>query len=345
MLVLGVGVTSVSVRGHSPFAAYRSPSGVAADLVLDYAEAKYSLDGTTGTTFATAHTFTRASSATYRDSTGTRQTAATDAERLDHTSSGTALGLLVEEQRTNQFLNSDSPATQTISLTATGDYTLWMEGTGSAAVAANTATGTGFGTATEGSPVTFNISGTGSVDVTITAPVTICQLEKGSFATSYIPTAGASVTRAADMCSVATADFGFSTTAGTVAFTGTMLGFVSNAHGWDFNDGTANNQISLYLPSAAKLFLYNGAVQADISGGAVVASTQFKSASAWAANDAATSLDGAAVVTDTTVTVPTGINDLHIGREITGLHMNGHIKKLVYYASRLPSSDLTGLST
>ena len=54
-------------------------------------------------------TFTRASSATYIDSAGTLQTAAVDVPRFDHNpTTGESLGLLVEEQRTNSFIYSNT---------------------------------------------------------------------------------------------------------------------------------------------------------------------------------------------------------------------------------------------
>jgi hypothetical protein len=53
-------------------------------------------------------TFTRASNATYIDSAGTLQTAATDVPRFDHNpTTGESLGLLVEEARTNLCLHSE----------------------------------------------------------------------------------------------------------------------------------------------------------------------------------------------------------------------------------------------
>jgi hypothetical protein len=51
---------------------------------------------------------TRASSGTYVDSTGTIKTATTNEARFDHgPTTGESLGLLVEEQRTNLFLNTE----------------------------------------------------------------------------------------------------------------------------------------------------------------------------------------------------------------------------------------------
>ena len=50
---------------------------------------------------------TRATDASYRDSTGTIQTASSGVARFDHDENGTSLGLLIEEARTNICLQSE----------------------------------------------------------------------------------------------------------------------------------------------------------------------------------------------------------------------------------------------
>jgi hypothetical protein len=59
----------------------------------------WSIDWSTGT--PSGYTLTRASSGTFVDSSGYVASASTDVARLTHNSSGTRLGLLVEESRTN----------------------------------------------------------------------------------------------------------------------------------------------------------------------------------------------------------------------------------------------------
>ncbi len=106
--------------------------------------------------------------------------------------------LLIEPARTNYFLNSTAPVTQTTESLGTGTYTAWIDGTGSATVAANTATITGGGAATDGSPLTFVVTGAGTVDVTIAGGPTRGQVEGGPVATSFIVTTGATATRATE---------------------------------------------------------------------------------------------------------------------------------------------------
>jgi hypothetical protein len=76
----------------------------APSLDLRFADSKSLVDSVSGQNLIT---FTRASSATYTDSTGTLQTATTNAPRFDHNpATGESLGLLVEEQRTNSITNN-----------------------------------------------------------------------------------------------------------------------------------------------------------------------------------------------------------------------------------------------
>jgi hypothetical protein len=122
------------------------------------------------------------------------------------------LGLLIENARTNQLLNScnattyptqcagnTGPATQTTGSLATGTYTLWVNGSGSATMSAGTGTGCGAGAATGGTPVNFTITIAGTCIVTVAGSVNFEQLELGATGTSGIITTGAAGTRASDL--------------------------------------------------------------------------------------------------------------------------------------------------
>ena len=107
--------------------------------------------------------------------------------------------VLTEKVATQQLLNSDVPTTQTTGSLATGDYVLWQNGSGSSDLTAGTATISTTGSATDGSPLTFTVPGAGTVTVTITGgPPDEFQLEGGSIPSSFIKSAGATVTRPAD---------------------------------------------------------------------------------------------------------------------------------------------------
>jgi hypothetical protein len=77
-------------------------------LDLRFADNKSLIDAVTG---ASLVTLTRASSGMVTDSAGALQTAATDVPRFDHDpTTGESLGLLVEEQRTNNYVGSENIA-------------------------------------------------------------------------------------------------------------------------------------------------------------------------------------------------------------------------------------------
>jgi hypothetical protein len=92
--------------------------------------------------------------------------------------------------RTNLFLNSTVPVTQNITTTAQA-YTINVLGTGDVTVS-----GTATGTATEGSPLTVTATA-GTLTCTVTGTLSRVQVEAGAFASPWIETAAATVTRAA----------------------------------------------------------------------------------------------------------------------------------------------------
>jgi len=157
----------------------------------------YKRDGSTGTA-----TFSRNSAAWYRNSSGIWTQALSGVPRFGYYKSGSEWvpgGILIEPSAINYALDSGTPATMSTQSLPTGSYTLWVEGTGSCAVTAKTAAGTGWGTATDGSPVTVNITGAGTATLTVSGALDRFQLENSLFPTSYIQTAGTPVTRSADI--------------------------------------------------------------------------------------------------------------------------------------------------
>lgn len=159
------------------------------------------------TTLSGAISLTRASKAEYKDRSGVAKTAQANEPRIHYMSDLGISGLLIEDTRTNLFLNPNTPVTQTIQIPNTGTVqalALKVEGTGSATMSGDI-TNLSRASATEGKPQgALPISGpsTINVTVTITGNVTRCQLERtpsstgGNYASSFIPADIAS--RAAD---------------------------------------------------------------------------------------------------------------------------------------------------
>lgn len=111
-----------------------------------------------------------------------------------------AYGWLIETERQNLLLNSETLSTQDITVTAQ-TYTLSFYGTGSvtlSGVAVATLAGTG---ASGRVSLSFTPSA-GALTLTVSGTVTRAQVEAGDFATSYIKTTASAETRSADIVTI-----------------------------------------------------------------------------------------------------------------------------------------------
>lgn len=170
------------------------------------------------------------------------------------------------------------------------------------------------------------------------------QLEKGSFPTSYIPTTTAQVTRSADVANVNVLSPWYRTDEGTL-FADTVR-FGNNTCGiFNIWDGTTNNRIGFVgqTTSVANKVDYGGVVQTAVS--TVTGGTDSgKVAMAYALDDIAGCKDGGVIVTDSSATIPT-VTSAILGRSSgPSAHLNGHIRSIRYFPSRLPDSELQALT-
>jgi hypothetical protein len=173
-------------------------------------------------------THTRASSATYVDANGILQTAAINEPRVGHHIwNGSAWVderyFHESEARTNLLLNSDTLATQSVTVTAV-PHTLHFTGTGTVTLTGASTAGPLVGTGTgEQNRVSLTFTPTaGTLLVTVTGTVTNADLEVGSTLSSYIPTAGSTVTRAADFMTIPAANFSWNPLAVSIQMEGTI---------------------------------------------------------------------------------------------------------------------------
>ena len=296
-----------------------------------------------GGVLPSALTFSRASLATMYDAAGTLVTASSGSPRLTYDPvTHAALGLLVEEQRTNLLLNSlldgTNLSTQSVTVAAT-QYTLSFYGTGQIVLSGSaTATVVGTGAFPTQKTYTFTPSA-GSLTLTVTGTVQFAQLEAGAFATSYIPTGAASATRAADVVTCTGAAFSswVNGTEGTLldefacaAMSNSPSGASLNGYGWNDNstqalwwDGVANTA----TPSTVAV----GQARRQVV--------------AWDAAGYSISANGS---TPTTVTGrqpwPSARSALQLGGIGSIQYINGPIKRVRYWRKRLTNAQLQALT-
>ena len=142
-------------------------------------------------------TVVRATTATRVNSLGLIESVVANVPRLNYNSVGGCPSILVEPQRTNRLLNSDVVVTQ--SITTSGlQMAVSFYGTGTITFS-GTFVGSLVGTGANNRVSTVFTPTTGTLVLTVTGSVTKGQVETGAYATSYIPTTTASVTRNADI--------------------------------------------------------------------------------------------------------------------------------------------------
>jgi hypothetical protein len=168
------------------------------------------------------------------------------------------------------------------------------------------------------------------------------QLEPGSFPTSYIPTTTAAVTRNASLADLISGAIANNIRSFYVEFSSPAVGTRGVV---SLNDNTANERASVLTSGTdPRLVVQDGGVeQANINGGTVAAGVRTRVAVRINADDFAISINGGAVVTDTSGTLPT-VDRLMFGRTQAGEYLNGHISRLAYFPTRVSDQILRRLT-
>jgi hypothetical protein len=172
------------------------------------------------------------------------------------------------------------------------------------------------------------------------------QLEAGSFATSYIPTVASQVTRSADVASMTGTNFSswYNQTQGT---------FVMNFTPDEGLTSGVNRVLAVSQAGAAARVIdvsflgtnwvnFNG-TNTTIIGAASVTSTPQRIATAYASANYGYTINGGTVATDASALVnsPT---QMAIGNTVGVNQLNGHIRQIAYYNTRLPNATLQALT-
>ena len=110
-------------------------------------------------------------------------------------------------------------------------------------------------------------------------------------------------------------------------------------------DGS-NRNIVKCADSQHLVTIFGGVTQASLDAGEIAANTEVKLAVSIQTNNFGASLDGGAVVTDTSGTAELNLSELKIGSNRSGSEiLNGHIKSIKYYPRRLTNAQLQALTS
>lgn len=175
------------------------------------------------------------------------------------------------------------------------------------------------------------------------------QLEAGAFATSYIATTSAQVTRAADAASMTGTNFSswYRQDEGTI-FVNAVTATTTN-RGLFFASNSANtvDRIFSYGTGTSLVLAGNAAGVNQFALSQVPGSLSNASALAYKVNNFAATSNGAAVVTSASGFVPTGINQIQFGwlTNSGDQNINGAIKKIAYYPARVTNTQLQALTS
>lgn len=176
------------------------------------------------------------------------------------------------------------------------------------------------------------------------------QVEKGSFATSYIPTSGSTVTRAADIASITGTNFTdfYNSSEGTLYLEaiGKGTGNSGSNGTLQVDDGFYNNRIGLINDdeSAINSFITVNSSQTNFNASPSFTTGVNKNVIAYKSGDNATSLNGSTLVTNTSITTLPTVNTLRLGSNADG-NSNNTIRRAIYYPKRLPNDQLQALTS
>ena len=241
--------------------------------------------------------------------------------------------------------------TQTTASLGTGTYTLWVNGSGSATSSAGTATITGAGAATNGTPNVFVVTVAGTVTITVSGSLNAFQCELGTFGTSFIITAGATATRAADVITLTTPPTFGSAYSLFAQFTpqapAASLGIQFAVQ---VDDGTATNRVFLRREPTTGNATWRGiggtGWNTSINGQAT--NVRAKIAGAAAAGDQASySTNGTLMGTAAAAVLPLGLITVRISSDATGVNsLNGFLERIaIWPTTRIPNTQLQTITT
>lgn len=172
------------------------------------------------------------------------------------------------------------------------------------------------------------------------------QLEASSFATSYIPTGASQVTRVADVASVSTQAFPYSTTAGSwvvnmqTLYSGAPVG---NAYILNY-DGNTSKRVAYINSGDQNLFSFDGSTTVQAAGD--ITGSVSKIASAYDATNRYLVSNAGTVASGTVAAGYSSASAVYLGNVNTSSALiNGHIRQVTYLPRRISNDELQTRTT
>ena len=171
------------------------------------------------------------------------------------------------------------------------------------------------------------------------------QLEE-SYATSYIPTSGSSVTRVAETNRQTPPSGVIGQTEGTM-FVDCKVNAQGTYTGFSLNDNTTNNEVIIRFTTQDRIeyYLRSGGSQ-PIGGGTTLFDTdkRVKIAFAYKSGDSSVYINGAQVTTSTTTTMPVNLSIIKFARGNSTADFSGKTNDFKVYNTRLSNAELAALT-
>lgn len=173
------------------------------------------------------------------------------------------------------------------------------------------------------------------------------QVEAGAYATSYIPTLGAAVTRGADAASKTSASALIGQTEGTLYAEFTRLNVGNAVVLFQTNDGTSNNRAQIEISTsgaAIGVALSGGALTCLIIGPTLALGQTHKVAISYKANDFKLYVNGVLAGTDTSGAVPVSMNRIDLASELGTSYGGVSVSQILNFPTALSSAQLAELT-
>jgi hypothetical protein len=177
------------------------------------------------------------------------------------------------------------------------------------------------------------------------------QMEAAAFATSYIPTVASQVTRSADVATMTGTNFSswYNQTQGTFVVGADVISTTATRVWMDVGPNGAFGTTAYIGQVPASISLLPGAAPVNMSSQVATTALSNTVAIGLQTNNSVFAANGEIGPVDTSCTMPASATQLVIGSAIWNLGgaitLNGHVRTIAYYNTRLSNATLQALTT